>query len=152
MLNIRLARQRKGGPLRGGPVLGKIEEGFIESLAPGDTFLFAGKVLRFEGINENNCVVTKASDLHPKVPAYAGGKFPTTTYLSAQVRKMLSDPGCLGPAAGTGVRMARHPEGKISHSRAERIAGRDVPAQRPALHGRLSRSRAALPTRRSACC
>ena len=26
MLNIRLTRQRKGGPLRGGPVLGKIEE------------------------------------------------------------------------------------------------------------------------------
>ncbi len=96
MLNIRLTRQRKGGPLRGGPVLGKIEEGFVESLAPGDTFLFAGKVLRFEGISENNCVVSKASDLHPKIPAYAGGKFPTTTYLSAQVRKMLANPNVWG--------------------------------------------------------
>ncbi|GAB4357564.1 MAG: ligase-associated DNA damage response DEXH box helicase [Oricola sp.] len=93
MLNIRLTRQRKGGPLRGGPVLGKIEEGFVEALVPGDTFLFAGKVLQFEGIRENDCVVSKASDLNPKVPAYAGGKFPTTTYLSEQVRKMLSDPG-----------------------------------------------------------
>ncbi|QKV20657.1 ligase-associated DNA damage response DEXH box helicase [Oricola thermophila] len=92
MLNIRLTRQRKGGPLRGGPVLGKIEEGFIESLVPGDTFLFAGKVLQFEGIRENDCFVSKASDLNAKVPAYAGGKFPTTTYLSEQVRRMLSDP------------------------------------------------------------
>jgi ATP-dependent Lhr-like helicase len=49
MLNIRLTRQRKGGPLRGGPVLGKIEEGFIEALVPGDTFLFAGKVLLLRG-------------------------------------------------------------------------------------------------------
>lgn len=92
MLNIRLTRQRKGGPLRGGPVLGKIEEGFIEALSPGDTFLFAGKVLAFEGIHENDCIVSKASDLNAKVPAYAGGKFPTTTYLSEQVRKMLADP------------------------------------------------------------
>ena len=92
MLNIRLTRQRKGGPLRGGPVLGKIEEGFIEALVPGDTFLFAGKVLQFQGIHENDCIVSKASDLNAKVPAYAGGKFPTTTYLSEQVRKMLADP------------------------------------------------------------
>jgi ATP-dependent Lhr-like helicase len=73
-------------------VLGKIEEGFIEALVPGDTFLFAGKVLSFEGIHENDCIVSKASDLNAKVPAYAGGKFPTTTYLSEQVRKMLSAP------------------------------------------------------------
>jgi ATP-dependent helicase Lhr and Lhr-like helicase len=93
MLNIRLTRHRgKGAAVRGGPVLGKIEEGFIEALVPGDTFLFAGKVLAFEGIHENDCIVSKASDLNAKVPAYAGGKFPTTTYLSEQVRKMLSDP------------------------------------------------------------
>jgi ATP-dependent Lhr-like helicase len=93
MLNIRLTRSRgRGAAVRGGPVLGKIEEGFIEALAPGDTFLFAGKVLAFEGIRENDCIVSRASDLDPKVPAYAGGKFPTTTYLSEQVRKMLSNP------------------------------------------------------------
>lgn len=93
MLNIRLTRHRgKGTAVRGGPVLGKIEEGFVEALTPGDSFLFAGKVLCFEGIHENDCIVSKASDLDAKVPAYAGGKFPTTTYLSEQVRKMLADP------------------------------------------------------------
>ncbi|MFZ2099188.1 MAG: ligase-associated DNA damage response DEXH box helicase [Oricola sp.] len=93
MLNIRMTRHRgKGAAVRGGPALGKIEEGFVEALTPGDTFLFAGKVLCFEGIHENDCLVTKASDLNAKVPAYAGGKFPTTTYLSEQVRKMLADP------------------------------------------------------------
>ncbi|WP_199223199.1 ligase-associated DNA damage response DEXH box helicase [Oricola cellulosilytica] len=92
MLNIRMTRHRdKGAAVRAGPTLGKIEEGFVEALAPGDTFLFAGKVLRFEGIRESDCIVSKASDLNAKVPVYAGGKFPTTTYLSEQVRKMLSD-------------------------------------------------------------
>lgn len=98
MLNIRMTRQRgKAGTatskvLRGGPVLGKIEELFLEMLTPGDTFLFSGKVLRFEGIRENECYVSKANSNDAKIPAYAGGKFPTTTYLSEQVRKMLDKP------------------------------------------------------------
>ena len=77
---------------RGGPVLGKIEEAFLETLAPGDTFLFAGKVLRFEGIRENECFVSNAPGKDAKVPYYAGGKFPLSTYLADQVRGMLADP------------------------------------------------------------
>lgn len=93
MLNIRLTRQRgKGGNVRGGMSLGKIEELFLETLTAGDTFLFAGKVLRFEGIRENECYVSSAPGAEAKVPYYAGGKFPTTTFLSGEVRKMLSDP------------------------------------------------------------
>ncbi len=101
MLNIRMTRNRgkSGGAgraaskaMRGGPVLGKIEELFLEMLMPGDTFLFAGKVLRFEAIRENECFVSKADSNDAKIPAYAGGKFPTTTYLSEQVRKMLDNP------------------------------------------------------------
>src|SRR5690606_2473250 len=54
MLNVRLTRQRgKGGNAFGGPVLGKVEEYFLETLSPGDTFLFSGRMLRFEGIREN---------------------------------------------------------------------------------------------------
>lgn len=93
MLTIRLTRGRgKGANQRGGMSLGKVEEYFVESLTPGDTFLFSGKVLRFEGIRENECYVTSAPGMDAKVPAYAGGKFPTTTYLSAVVRKMISNP------------------------------------------------------------
>ena len=93
VLNIRLTRQRgKGGAVRGGMMLGKIEELFLETLTAGDTFLFAGKVLRFEGIRENECYVTSAPGKEAKVPYYAGGKFPTTTYLSSVVRRMIANP------------------------------------------------------------
>ncbi|WP_306120023.1 MULTISPECIES: ligase-associated DNA damage response DEXH box helicase [unclassified Roseitalea] len=91
-LAVRLTRPGAGGKARGGRVLGKIEEVFLEQLTWGDTFLFAGKVLRFEGIRENECYVSNADTRDARVPAYMGGKFPTTTYLSAQVRAMLADP------------------------------------------------------------
>jgi ATP-dependent Lhr-like helicase len=93
MLKVRLTRHRgRGGNVRGGPVLGEIEEYFVETLAPGDTFLFAGKVVRFEGIRENECYVTSAGGNDPKVASYMGGKFPLSTYLAAEVRSMLADP------------------------------------------------------------
>ena len=92
-LKVRLTRHSgRGANVRGGPILGKIEEIFVEMLSPGDTFLFAGKVLRFEGIRENECVVSKGGGGSPKIPAYAGGKFPLTTYLADQVRSILADP------------------------------------------------------------
>ncbi len=93
MLNVRLTRHRgKGANVRGGPVLGKIEESFLESLSPRDTFLFSGKVLRFEGIRENECFASNAPGADAKVPYYAGGKFPLSTYLADTVRDMLADP------------------------------------------------------------
>ncbi|MGN6469455.1 MAG: ligase-associated DNA damage response DEXH box helicase [Rhizobiaceae bacterium] len=93
MLKVRLTRHRgRGGNVRGGPVLGEIEEYFVETLAQGDTFLFAGKVVRFEGIRENECYVTSAAGSDPKVASYMGGKFPLSTYLAAEVRSMLADP------------------------------------------------------------
>ncbi|MCX7306201.1 MAG: ligase-associated DNA damage response DEXH box helicase [Hyphomicrobiales bacterium] len=91
-LNVRYVRQGKGPVARGGPVLGKIEEAFLETLVQGDTFLFAGKVLRFEGIRENECYVSNAPGKDAKVPYYGGGKFPLSTYLADQVRGMLADP------------------------------------------------------------
>ncbi|MBX3578557.1 MAG: ligase-associated DNA damage response DEXH box helicase [Rhizobiaceae bacterium] len=92
MLNIRYVRAGRGTAARGGPTLGKIEEYFLESMVVGDTFLFAGKTLRFEGIRENEAYVSNAASFDPKVPIYAGGKFPLTTYLADQVRGMLADP------------------------------------------------------------
>jgi ATP-dependent Lhr-like helicase len=87
LLNVRLTRMSKGGvPLRGGRSLGKIEEYFIESLAPGDTFLFAGHVLAFSGIRDDEVIATRTRDYTPKIPLYAGGKFPLTTYLAESVR------------------------------------------------------------------
>ncbi len=93
MLNVRMVKRNQRGSLgRGGMSLGKVEEYFLEMLSQGDTFLFSGKVLRFEGIRESECLVSQAFSFDPKVPSYAGGKFPLSTYLAEQVRKMLANP------------------------------------------------------------
>jgi len=91
-LTLRYVRGGRGAAARGGPVLGKIEEYFLETLVPGDTFLFAGKVLRLEGIRETEAFVSNAVGNDPRIPVYAGGKFPLSTYLADQVRGMLADP------------------------------------------------------------
>lgn len=91
-LRVRLGRAKaKGATLRGGAVIGKVEEYFLESLVYGDTFLLGGRVLRFEGIRDNECIVSDASDKEPKIPSYAGGKFPMSTYLADRVRGILSN-------------------------------------------------------------
>jgi len=98
MLKVRLVRSRAGGAghtgriARGGRVLGEVEEYFIETLVPGDTFVFAGEILKYEALVENEVYVSRSSDDDPKVPAYEGGKFPLSTYLAARVRKMLAEP------------------------------------------------------------
>ena len=97
MIKIRLVRRRGKqtaglqAPRLGGRVLGELEEGFIEALSIGDTFAFAGMVLRFEGLNETEALVTRTTDPAPKIPAYAGGKFPLSTHLAQRVRAMLAD-------------------------------------------------------------
>jgi ATP-dependent Lhr-like helicase len=92
LLNVRVARNRGAGFAgRAGRVLGRIEEGFIEALAPGDTFLFAGLILRFEGMHENEVIATRTADDAPKIPIYAGGKFPITSFLADGVRALLAD-------------------------------------------------------------
>jgi ATP-dependent Lhr-like helicase len=92
MLNVRYVRKGSGASGRGGPTLGKIEEYFLESLSSGDTFLFAGRTLRFEGIRDNEAFVSNAVGDDPKIPMYAGGKFPLSTYLAETVRAMIADP------------------------------------------------------------
>ena len=92
LLNVRLTSAKRGTTTRGGRVLGQVEEYFIDTLAPGDTFLFAGQILKLEGVREADAFVSKTSAKEPKVPAYAGGKFPLSTYLADRVRSMLADP------------------------------------------------------------
>jgi ATP-dependent helicase Lhr and Lhr-like helicase len=99
MIKIRLIGQRrirrKPGtprPLAGGRVLGELEESFIEQLTVGDSFAFAGEVLRFEGLQDTQAFVTRSSDPDPTIPSYAGGKFPLSTHLAERVRRMIADP------------------------------------------------------------
>ncbi|AXS39649.1 ligase-associated DNA damage response DEXH box helicase [Breoghania sp. L-A4] len=96
MLKVRLVRSAAQGrrtPVgRGGRKLGDIEEWFIEQLAPGDTFIFAGEILRFEALKENEVFVSRAHAEAPKIPSYQGGKFPLSTYLAARVRETIAQP------------------------------------------------------------
>ncbi len=93
MLKVRLVKRRpKSGMVpRGGRMLGEVEEGFIDQLAIGDTFVFAGQVLRFEGLGETEAFVSRTTATEPKVPSYQGGKFPLSTYLADKVRHILAN-------------------------------------------------------------
>ena len=91
-LNVRLVKAGNINAMRGGRMLGRIEESFLESLTKGDTFIFAGHVLCFEGIRENECYVSLSKKLEARVPSYMGGRFPLSTYLADRLRKMLANP------------------------------------------------------------
>ncbi|WP_084602852.1 ligase-associated DNA damage response DEXH box helicase [Rubritepida flocculans] len=78
--------------LRGGPVLGEVEEWFLSTLRPGDAFLFAGQVLRFERIAGAAAEVSRGGEGDPRVPAYAGSRMPLSTHLAGRVRAILADP------------------------------------------------------------
>jgi ATP-dependent helicase Lhr and Lhr-like helicase len=86
MLKIILLAKRG----RGGRELGLIEEGFIEPMKPGDTFRFAGEILRFERMRDLNVEVSRAADEDPMIPSYGGGKFPLSTHLAERVRAILA--------------------------------------------------------------
>jgi len=91
MVDIRL--QSRGKPTgTGGRRLGQLEEYFVEQLSAGDTFVFAGDVLRFEGLRETAAYVTRTHDPEAQVPSYNGGKFPLSTFLAQRVREMVSAP------------------------------------------------------------
>ena len=87
MLKVRLV-QRK----RAGPVLGEVEEYFAALLRPGDTFMFAGRLLRFLRLHEMAIECAESGDGDPMVPAYEGGRLPLTTNLADRVRGLLQDP------------------------------------------------------------
>ncbi|MFO7482365.1 ligase-associated DNA damage response DEXH box helicase [Oceanibaculum nanhaiense] len=77
--------------LNRGPVLGEVEEYFVMGLEPGDTFLFAGRLLRFDGLRETMVQASPATGDAPKIPAYAGGRLPLSTSLADRVRGLLQD-------------------------------------------------------------
>ncbi|MCE2518073.1 MAG: ligase-associated DNA damage response DEXH box helicase [Alphaproteobacteria bacterium] len=78
--------------LRGGPKLGKIEEYFVQSLTPGDTFIFAGRVLAYVGMQGAMTVLAAPTTAtEPKVPAYAGGRLPLTSNLAERIRALMVD-------------------------------------------------------------
>jgi ATP-dependent Lhr-like helicase len=72
--------------------LGEVEEYFANTLRPGDTFMFAGRLLQFIRIRETFIECIDGGTGTPAVPAYAGTRLPLTTNLAARVRAMLHSP------------------------------------------------------------
>jgi len=83
LLKVRLGRR----------VVGEVEEMFAATLTPGDTFIFAGRVLVFEGIRETDMICRTAKGAaEAKVPSYGGTRLPLSTHLAARVRGWLAHP------------------------------------------------------------
>jgi ATP-dependent Lhr-like helicase len=85
-LNIRLLAGR-----RAGRKIGEAEEGYLEQLEIGDTFIFAGQVWRFHGVTGEDALVTPAPNTDPKMPSWGGSKFALSTFLARRVRAMIAD-------------------------------------------------------------
>jgi ATP-dependent helicase Lhr and Lhr-like helicase len=113
MLKVRLASVRRTQGRRvvtGGRSLGELEEWFLSQLSIGDTFLFSGQVLRFEGLDEFGALATRSNAAEPMIPSYQGGKFPLSTYLAARVRDILGSPEkwkALPPQVGEWLKMQK---------------------------------------------
>ncbi len=87
VLSVRIAG--RGG--RGGRKIGEVEEGMLEMLDPGDTFIFAGQVWALEGVTNLDVLVRPANDRDPKMPSWGGSKFALSTYLAKRVRQLMFD-------------------------------------------------------------
>jgi ATP-dependent Lhr-like helicase len=87
MLSVRIAM--RGG--RGGRKIGEVEEGMLEMLEPGETFVFAGQVWRLVGVTNLDVLVQPAPSADPKMPSWGGSKFALSTYLAKRVRQLMYD-------------------------------------------------------------
>ena len=86
VLNLRVMRGRAVGRK-----IGEVEEGYIDMLVPGDTFIFGGQVWRYHGVEGNDVLVTPAPQSEPKLPSWGGSKFAISTFLAQRVRKLTQD-------------------------------------------------------------
>jgi ATP-dependent Lhr-like helicase len=85
VLSVRIAM--RGG--RGGRKVGEVEEGMLEMLDPGDTFVFAGQVWMLVGVTNLDVLVSPAADKDPKMPSWGGSKFALSTFLARRVRELM---------------------------------------------------------------
>lgn len=86
---LKVKRVNKNGR---GPVIGEVEESFAQQLASGDTFFFAGQVLEFITIRDMFMECRRATAKEPRIPTYAGGQMPLSTFLANGVREVIHTP------------------------------------------------------------
>ena len=130
LIKIRLVNKKRFGPL-----LGEVEEYFVNLLRPGDTFMFAGRLLRFIRLHENVVECAEGGTGEPMVPAYEGGRLPLTTNLADRVRGLLQNSIELGPVSRSGAGLAEVAEGAVANAWPQRSACRNIPPRRPLVPG-----------------
>jgi ATP-dependent helicase Lhr and Lhr-like helicase len=82
MLEVRFKNGRR---------LGKVEEAFGTSLAPGDTFFFAGMALEVERVELTDLIV-RATAKQARFVSYMGTRLAITASLADRVRRFLAEP------------------------------------------------------------
>lgn len=88
MLSVRISMGKRG---RGGRKIGEVEEGMLEMLDPGDTFVFAGQVWSLVAVTGTDVLVSPATNRDPKMPSWGGSKFALSTFLAKRVRELMYD-------------------------------------------------------------
>jgi ATP-dependent Lhr-like helicase len=84
LLKVRMKHSRGGKPL------GEIEEAFVATLTPGDTFLIGGQIVRYESLREMTVEVSRDRGRKPKIAVFSGTKFATSTQLSQGILDLLA--------------------------------------------------------------
>ncbi len=74
-----------------GKNLGTIEEGFISSLNPGDTFWFAGQTLELIRVKDMEAQVRKSKRKSGRVPSWEGGRMPLSSQMSEMIRFKINE-------------------------------------------------------------
>jgi ATP-dependent Lhr-like helicase len=87
MLSVRIAGRRGTA----GRKIGEVEEGYLDVLETGDTFVFAGQVWRLVAVTGMDVLVSPAPGEDAKMPSWGGSKFALSTFLASKVRAMMSD-------------------------------------------------------------
>jgi len=77
---------------KGGRKLGRIEEGYASTLAPGDHIFFAGLSLEVLSLKDTDIIV-QASSKQARLVTYGGQRMSMSTHLAERVRRFLADRG-----------------------------------------------------------
>ncbi|WP_085614199.1 MULTISPECIES: ligase-associated DNA damage response DEXH box helicase [unclassified Pseudomonas] len=95
--SLQLKYWSKGG---GGKALGSVEEAFIARLRPGDTLLFAGRVLELVRVENMTAYVRRSTARKAAVARWNGGRMPLSSELADALVEQLgaASQGCFqGP-------------------------------------------------------
>ncbi|MGE8058740.1 ligase-associated DNA damage response DEXH box helicase [Pseudomonas sp. NPDC089547] len=101
--NLQLKYWSKGG---GGKTLGSVEEAFIARLRPGDTLVFAGRVLELVRVENMTAYVRRSTARKAAVARWNGGRMPLSSELADALVEQL-DAAAHGRFDGPEMRAVR---------------------------------------------